>query len=199
VKAFGTPGMLDSISDRVGRDPSVSGFNVSKHEYLKARPNATFGYIATSVLVVNKNDFEEPRILLLQRASSDEDPDKWEPPGGACDDEDSTILSAAQRELWEEAGLKATKIKGLVGEPHFFPLDDGKLVCRFHFAVDILTDSYNLPNVKLNPLEHQRHLWVSASEIKAKKADKFDLEFTNDHIKNVLLLALDYNGQVGGN
>lgn len=101
-------------------DPSVAEFAVSKASYLAARPEASFGYIATSTLVLDTMTPSNPRILLLQRASSDEDPDKWEPPGGACDDDDETILHAAARELKEEAGLDAAHIGGLVGDSYFF-------------------------------------------------------------------------------
>lgn len=85
---------------------SISDFAVSKGAYLAARPGAPFDYIATGALVLDTTTVSRPRILLLQRAASDEDPNKWEPPGGACDDDDQSILHAVTRELWEEADLK---------------------------------------------------------------------------------------------
>ncbi|KAK4235441.1 hypothetical protein C8A03DRAFT_36708 [Achaetomium macrosporum] len=156
--------------------PSVAEFAVPKQSYLAARPGASYGYIATSML----------------RAVSDEDPNKWEPPDGACDDEDENILHAAARELWEEAGLHAARIGGLVGDPYFFTLSDGKKVCRFNFAAHLRTDSATSLAVELDPEEHQRFVWATESEVKARKADGMDLDFTREEVWHTVLLAFDY-------
>ena len=173
--------------------PSVAEFAVSKQYYLADRPGASFGYIATSTLVLDTRMASNPRVLLLQRAASDEDPNKWEPPGGACDDEDETILHAAARELWEEAGLHAARIGGLVGDPYFFTLSDGKKVCQFNFAVHLRTDSATSSLVvKLDPEEHQHFVWATESEVKARKADGMDLDFTREEVGRTVLLAFDH-------
>lgn len=80
------------------------------------------------------------KILLIQRAAHDSWPGRWEVPGGACDPEDPSILYSVARELWEEAGLKATRIGPLVGGTnHLFVTSTGNLVCRFSFLVDVET------------------------------------------------------------
>ncbi|KAF4498907.1 NUDIX hydrolase domain [Fusarium agapanthi] len=112
-------------------DSSVADFAVSKQAYLTSRP---------------------------ERADTDDDAGKWEPPGGACDDWDKSILSVAVRELHEEAGLDAEWIGGPVDKPHFFTLDDAKRVCQFHFLVSV--DMSN-QTVKLSPDEHQRFVWAT--------------------------------------
>ncbi|KAF5604872.1 NUDIX domain-containing protein [Fusarium pseudocircinatum] len=170
-------------------DPSARDFSVPKYAYLAAHPEAQFGYIATSALVLDTSITSESRILLLQRAASDDDPNMWEPPGGACDDEDESILSAAARELREEAGLEAKWIGGPVGEPHFFTLDDGKRVCQFNFLVKV---DLNSQDVKLSPEEHQRFVWASESEVRERKAGDIDLEFTRDEVQQTVLAAFQY-------
>ncbi|KAF5598118.1 NUDIX hydrolase domain-containing protein [Fusarium pseudoanthophilum] len=170
-------------------DSSSAEFSVSKQAYLAAHPEAQFGYIATSALVLDTSIASEPRILLLQRAASDDDPNKWEPPGGACDDEDESVLSAAARELREEAGLEAKWIGGPVGEPHFFTLDDGKRVCQFNFLIKA---DLSLKDVKLSPDEHQRFVWASESEVRQRKAGDIDLDFTRDEVQRTLLAAFQY-------
>jgi 8-oxo-dGTP pyrophosphatase MutT (NUDIX family) len=173
--------------------PSVAEFAVPKKAYLAARPGASFGYIATSTLVVDTRCASDPRILLLQRAASDEDPNKWEPPGGACDDEDASILQAAARELWEEAGIFAARISGTVGDPYFFTLDDGKKVCQFNFAVHLETNKATSSfAVELDPKEHQNFVWATESQVRTKKADGIDLVFTREEVERTVLLAFDY-------
>ncbi|KAF5679458.1 nudix domain-containing protein [Fusarium heterosporum] len=176
-------------------DPSVKDFDTSKHSYLTARPQAPFGYIATSALVLDTADPNAPRILLLQRASSDDDPNKWEPPGGAVDDQDESILNAAARELREEAGLQADWIGGPVGEPHFFTLDDGKKVCQFNFLVRVTKNDGVRLNVKLDPDEHQCFVWASEAEVRAGKVGDIDLDFTRDEVERTVLQAFE---QIGG-
>ncbi len=173
-------------------DPSVSDFAVSKRAYLAARPSAPFGYIATASLVLDTPTIPKPRILLLQRAASDEDPNKWEPPGGACDDDDQSILHAAARELWEEAGLQAARIGGPVGEPYFFTLSDGKKVCQFHFVVHVKPENGGTPfTVKLNPEEHQRFVWATEGDVQARKMGDIELDFTSDQVERIVLRVFE--------
>ena len=130
-----------------------------------------------------------PRVLLLQRAASDQDPNKWEPPGGACDDDDESILHAAARELWEEAGLQAARIDKPVGDPYFFSLSDQRKVCQFNFAVHIKNDEGTPSAVRLNPEEHQRFVWATEDEVKARKVGGIELDFTRDEVERTVLLV----------
>lgn len=171
-------------------DSSVEEFAVSKHSYLAAHPGTSFGYIATSTLVLDARSPSSPRVLLLQRAASDKSPNKWEPPGGACDDEDETILHAAARELWEEASLEATQIGGLVGDPYFFTTSDGKKVCQFNFRVQVRIGG-GFPAVRLNPEEHQRFVWATEEEVRARNADDVILDFTTDEVERTVLLIFE--------
>ena len=66
--------------------------------------------LATASVVFN----HDGKVLLIQRPKHDSMPNRWEGPGGACDDEDPTILHGAARELWEEVGLVAKRFTPLV-------------------------------------------------------------------------------------
>ncbi|KAF2761481.1 NUDIX-domain-containing protein [Pseudovirgaria hyperparasitica] len=171
-------------------DPSVADFAVSKRAYLDAHSDVSYHYIATSALVIDTRYVSIPRVLLLQRAASDSKPNLWEPPGGACDDEDASILNGAARELLEEAGLRATRITELVGDPHFFTTRSGKLVCRFYFAALVDISDENTPVVKLNPKEHQQFVWATLDEVKAKQVGDIALQFTRDEVHQTVLRAL---------
>ncbi|KAK4574973.1 hypothetical protein LTR86_000823 [Recurvomyces mirabilis] len=182
---------------RFEHDDSIREFAVSKQEYLKQRPDADFTHIATSVLVVSESPGNEPRILLLQRAASDWRPNKWEPPGGAYDDEDLSILHGAARELWEETGLEVFRFTAVVGEPFYFELRSGRKVARLHFAARIKVEAgaAAFAVVRLSPAEHQHFMWASEDEIMAGRTGTVDLVFTNDHIAAVLVAALKHCNQ----
>ncbi|KAK4221648.1 NUDIX hydrolase domain-like protein [Podospora fimiseda] len=171
-------------------DSSVNDFAVSKASYLVAHPDSAFGYIATSTLVMHTRIPFLPRVLLVQRAADDEDPNLWEAPGGACDDDDESILHAAARELYEEAGLEVEKFEGVVGEQWFFTLDDGKKVCQFTFGAKVKGDNGVTDlKVRLDPKEHQRFLWATAQEVREKKVGEVDLEFTSEVVERNVLAA----------
>ncbi|KAI0436279.1 NUDIX hydrolase domain-like protein [Xylaria telfairii] len=183
---------MAEYSPNFGYDPSLAEFATSKRSYFAAHPDAPFDYVATSALVVDTRTTSSPRILLLQRAASDSDPNQWEPAGGACDDDDKSILHARARELWEEAGLQAAQIIGLVGDPHLFTLDNGKAVCQFNFALRVTMKGEPPLPVKLNPEEHQRFVWATEGEVKTKKVNGMYLDFTREEVGRTVVLAFSY-------
>lgn len=164
---------------------------MSNKSYLAAHPEATFDYIATAALVLSSEAGDEPRVLLLQRAASDSNPNRWEPPGGGCDDEDETILHGAARELWEEAGLQASRIDGPIGD-HCFTSRSGKRICQFNFVVPAVVGSRAPPDVKLDPKEHQQFIWATNDEIIAMNSNGMELDFTSEEVQRIVLLAFDY-------
>lgn len=169
-------------------DDSVATFAVSKAAYLEAHPEAGFKLVATAALVLNPSS-PEPRILLLQRADNDSNPGKWEPPGGAVDDDDPSILHAAARELWEEAGLQAARICGPVGEPHFFARRNGDKICQFNFAVHVSSDSGDVFTARLNFDEHQAQVWATEAEVRAGRIGDVNIDFARDDVEQTVLLA----------
>lgn len=170
-------------------DPSVAEFAVSKHAYLDTHPKAAFKLIATSALVLDTSPASAPRVLLLQRAASDTNPGKWEPPGGAVDDDDLSILHAAARELWEEAGLRASHIGGPVGEPHFFARSNGDKICRFIFTIHVENEDGAFLTARLDPKEHQQSLWATESEVRAGRVGDVNIDFVRKDVKHTVLLA----------
>lgn len=61
-----------------------------------------------------KEENEDDAILLLRRSASDTMPLRWEIPGGTVDTQDPSLLHGLTRELYEEAGLRATKVIDVV-------------------------------------------------------------------------------------
>ena len=172
--------------------PSTSPFTVSQKRYLSQHPDERFQYIATAALVFDTREGIDPRILLLQRSAQDSMPNRWEVPGGACDDEDESILHGLARELWEEAGLKATYVEPPLGEPHFFTSRSGKRICKFVFVVQVEQGTDGRLDVKLDPEEHQRFVWASQDEVKVKKVGDVKLKFTTQDLENTVLQSFGY-------
>lgn len=155
-------------------DDSVSEWNVNHREWLKTH-DKTWDSLATGALIFDASN----RILLLQRAPDDSMPNRWEIPGGACDDEDESVLHGCARELWEEAGLEATHIRHVIpdgagGKPgQVFTNRTGKrFFCKFSFEVDVV----DTRDVKLDPKEHQDYVWATEEEVKVQGMREGDRE-----------------------
>ncbi|KAF1930528.1 uncharacterized protein M421DRAFT_376172 [Didymella exigua CBS 183.55] len=184
--------MTEKPAYNFGYDVSAAEFAVPKSAYLGAHPEAAFKSIGTAALVLDTCTPSKPRVLLLQRAASDSYPGKWEPPGGAVDDDDLSILHAAVRELWEEAGLQAAYMGGPVGEPHFFARSNGDKVCCFSFAAYVPSEGGAILTTKLDPKEHQNYVWATEEEVKAGQVGAVDLEFVREEVQRTVLLAFTH-------
>ncbi|KAM0561450.1 hypothetical protein ACHAPJ_003331 [Fusarium lateritium] len=165
-------------------DESVSEWNVNHREWLKTH-DKTWDSLATGAIVFDADD----RILLLQRAPDDSMPNKWEIPGGACDDEDPTVLYGCARELWEEAGLELRHIRhvvpdGLNGQPGaVFTNRTGKrFFCKFSFEVEVVQGQ----EVKLDPKEHQDFVWATEEEVRGQAMGERKIPLTNFLMVNLI-------------
>ncbi|KAJ3532868.1 hypothetical protein NM208_g8243 [Fusarium decemcellulare] len=170
-------------------DESVSEWNVNHREWLKTNEKS-WDSLATGALVFDAQD----RILLLQRAPDDSMPNKWEVPGGACDDEDPSVLYGCARELWEEAGLELRHIRqvipdGFNGRPGaVFTNRTGKrFFCKFSFIVDVEQGQ----EVKLDPKEHQDFVWATEEEVRNEATGDRKIPLTNSLMTNLVTMAFD--------
>ncbi|KAM5353979.1 hypothetical protein ACJ41O_000629 [Fusarium nematophilum] len=165
-------------------DDSVSEWNVNHREWLRASEK-TWDSLATGALVFDAQD----RILLLQRAPDDSMPNRWEIPGGACDDEDPTVLHGCARELWEEAGLTLRHIRHVVpdgfgGKPGavFTNRTGRRFFCKFSFEVEVAETE----EVRLDPKEHQDFVWASEEEVRREEVGGREIPLTNPLMTNLI-------------
>jgi 8-oxo-dGTP pyrophosphatase MutT (NUDIX family) len=177
--------------------PSALSFTDSQQAYLTKYPDPRYNYLATGALVFDTSDSSLPRILLIQRSAGDSMPNRWEIPGGGCDDEDESILYSVARELWEEAGLRTKSISRPVGNAHFFSSRSGKKICKFNFLVEADKNSEGRFDVKLDPKEHQRFVWATEEEVKTKRSGEVELEFTTQELENTVIEAFKHIGKEG--
>lgn len=169
----------------------ASPFTADLQAYLNTHSNARYHHIATGAAVFDTADLTTPRILLVQRSASDSMPNRWEIPGGSCDDTDESILHGVARELWEETGLKASHVSVPIGSPHLFLTRSGKTVCKFNFVVQARADDEGRFDVRLDPDEHQQFVWATEEEVRSKKVGDIELRFTMKDLEDTVLLAFE--------
>lgn len=94
-------------------------------------------------------------------------------------------------------------VPGEGGGAHFFALDDGKEVCQFNFLAEVACDDSggggsggsDGVKVRLDPREHQRFMWATEGDVRARMVDGVDgwkLEFTREEVLRTVLLAFEY-------
>ncbi|KAK8058577.1 hypothetical protein PG994_009025 [Apiospora phragmitis] len=142
------------------------------------------------------------RVLLVQRAPHDSMPLRWEVPGGACDDEDETVLHAVARELWEESGLRAAHIGPQVGsEGMVFFTRRGRRMLRVSFLADVEAGAAEEgrdgdregrkkkapPVAKLDPEEHVAFLWATEDECRRHRVGETEIKFTHASQEQTIL------------
>ncbi|KAM0276732.1 hypothetical protein ACHAQH_006443 [Verticillium albo-atrum] len=159
---------------RIAYPASLEPFNRSVSAYLEEHypPNSHDG-LATCALVFDSQN----RILLLRRAAHDSMPGLWEPPGGAADEPDGSLLVSCARELWEEAGLLATHIVRVASQGdgiapgNVFGNRTGERVYRkFAFEVGVS----GALDVKLDANEHDAFVWIAEGDIRSGRAPGVD-------------------------
>jgi len=164
--------------------PSVSAFAVPASDYISALSSKLrYRMIATGALVFS----ESKKVLLVQRASHDSMPLLWETPGGACDDDDASILHSAARELWEEAGLTTVRVIGVAGEEYVFCTRNGTMVGKFTFVMEVDKGE----EVKLSD-EHAAYVWASNEEVLAEKVGDLKIPFTTREQKDIILKGFEF-------
>jgi 8-oxo-dGTP pyrophosphatase MutT (NUDIX family) len=166
----------------------LSEFNIPARQYLAQRPDIQVDGIATGVVV-----FHRDRVLLLQRSLSDSMPGLWETPGGACDDEDPSILAGAARELWEEAGIQVESMLSSAGEPWMFHTRSKKRIIKFNFIAQAKVQSSSdameeRPIIKLSH-EHEDAVWATIDEIREGTCGDKRISFTSKDQKQIILDA----------
>lgn len=176
--------------------PSVSHLNIPARTFLDANPG--FDGLASGSLVFTRAPPSPPpppgpsnpgsaglaterqdRLLIIQRAAQDSMPSRWEVPGGAVDADDASILAGLARELREETGLRLVRAGELVGEGLVFFTRRNLRICKFSFEVEVEGGGDEVPAVVLSH-EHQRFLWVTEEECRARRKGDLDIKFTHE-------------------
>jgi len=168
--------------------PSTSHLSIPAQTYLSQdQSEHACKFLATGAIV-----FSASRILLLQRAPGDSMPNRWETPGGACDNDDQTILHAVARELWEETMLVARSVGPMVGEGYTFKTRSGKMVRKLNFIVEVESqdgDGRSNFEVRLRPEEHQGSVWATEEEVRTCKVGDVEIWFTMPEQEAIVLDA----------
>ncbi|KAI7781269.1 nudix domain protein [Diaporthe eres] len=159
-------------------DPSLADYNILIYDYLSKLNETAIpkleGLATGAVIFSAHHPADQPdRVLLVQRASHDSMPNKWEIPGGAVDDNE-TVLGGLVREVWEESGLKVRRFIFSVGSGGglaagaVFQTRRGRFIFKLTFVVEVEDSAA----VALDPDEHQDYVWATEEECRAKLVDR---------------------------
>jgi len=159
--------------------PTLASFDVSVKDYLATHPEKD--HVVVGALVFFSSP--ENKVLILQRSPTDFMPHLWETPGGGTD-HNETVLEGATRELREESGLLAKKVRRKIGEYEF--IISGEIWWKVSFEVEV--EGFD---VKLDEAEHQAFLWASEEEcrngVAIRGEEKIVLEWTSQAQLDVIL------------
>jgi 8-oxo-dGTP diphosphatase len=118
--------------------------------------------IVVGAIIINK----EEKVLLLQRAASEDFlPNVWELPSGHVD-EGEDIIQALKREILEETGYQKVEVTSYL-DCFDYKSRSGKMVRQFNFIVTAPE-----VNPQLNPTEHQAFKFCDLQEAKMLHADE---------------------------
>ncbi|KAK7698532.1 hypothetical protein SLS64_012400 [Diaporthe eres] len=159
-------------------DPPLADYNTLIHDYLSKLNETAIpkleGLATGAVIFSAHHPADQPdRVLLVQRASHDSMPNKWEIPGGAVDDNE-TVLGGLVREVWEESGLEVRRFTASVGSGGglaagaVFQTRRGRFIFKPTFVVEVEDSAA----VALDPDEHQDYVWATEEECRAKLVDR---------------------------
>ncbi|KAF3014422.1 hypothetical protein E8E14_006690 [Neopestalotiopsis sp. 37M] len=167
---------------KFSRPDVLARFQLSPKEFIRQGKPKTDCLVAATV-VTHGN-----KILLVQRSEHDFGGLCWEVPGGSCDDDDLSIMAAACRELWEEAGLRATVVVDFIDDVHL-PSTDGLIWRKMTFLVDVDRIGPSEPLVKLDPEEHQDFVWATEEDLLANRHGDITLTWMSEDQRQTILKA----------
>ena len=179
--AIPVPALLSALKDSL---PSkFQTINSSSQAALLPPPDG----ILVGAFIFAPPSAKPSKILLLRRATAPEEsfPLLWEVPGGGAEfpPVDETILDAVTREVFEETGLRVTRIFGAVKGPNGegwqefegrrIDLQKGRhrVYRKFNFFVEVEWPGgvdgagEGTAQVKLADDEHVEHAWVAKDEL----------------------------------
>lgn len=160
---------------------SLSRYQISPSDYIKQCEPHVDRLVAGTI--VSHHD----KILLILRSRHDFGGLCWEIPGGSCDEDDLSILGAAARELWEEAGLCVAEMIDVVDDKHLWS-DDGLVWRKLTFLVEVERNgSQLLPDVVLDPNEHEDFVWATEEDVLANCFGDIKFRWISDDQRQTIL------------
>lgn len=169
-----TASIAPDIQAKFAIPPHLLAYNVPIPQYLATQPGIDDLLVSAAVFDPSTN-----KVLLVQRASSDGMPDRWETPGGSVEPaRDATVLAATARELREESGLVPAAAVALVHAHEFAHQGRTYQKLTFEFEFEVEVEVGAAAAVTLDPEEHQDFVWASEDEVRGRRVDGRTLVFT---------------------
>ncbi|KAL8932443.1 MAG: hypothetical protein Q9211_006309 [Gyalolechia sp. 1 TL-2023] len=165
-------------------------YTIPLHSFLARNPN--YHRVVCSALIfapptashAHSSSAQDCRLLLVKRSAAEVAfPNLWEIPGGSVDQEDPTILHSLAREVFEETGLRLTRVVRQAGQGIEWTENKNGKECKWlklTFEIEVAeigsstipVDEGNVEKylesipVELDPEEHQEYAWATEKEIR---------------------------------
>ncbi|KAL8737683.1 MAG: hypothetical protein Q9181_001443 [Wetmoreana brouardii] len=188
------PGSLSPKPISIHIPHSLQHYAIPLPHFLATNPEydrlVCSAFIFTPPLSTHTTSHQFPScLLLLQRTAHDTHyPSKWEVPGGSAKEDDPTILHSLAREVFEETGLRLTRLLRQVGEGMKWTTEEKDdatgnikeykwLKLSFHIEVaeiakpQLIVDAASFYEylssipLQLDPEEHEYSTWASEDDI----------------------------------
>lgn len=168
---------------------TLRGYAVPLHSFLARNPS--YQRIVCSAFIFapptsshSQSSNTAPRLLIVKRSATERAfPNLWEVPGGSVDEDDPTILHAVAREVFEETGLRLTRVVRQAGDgiewtenktgkerkwlKLTFEIEVAEIDSSMATMDDGMISGYldSIP-VELDPKEHQEYAWTTEKEVR---------------------------------
>lgn len=133
-------------------------------------------------LIVHAAVINNNKILILKRAEGTYLGGLWDFPGGTLEDGEAPE-KGARREIYEETGLKLTKVA------LFYCHSKVDQKNNKQFVTLVFLSESGRKNVKINPKEHGEYCWIKLGEIKSYRTVDY-LPACAEYLKNQRLSRL---------
>ncbi|KAH7176246.1 hypothetical protein EDB81DRAFT_850199 [Dactylonectria macrodidyma] len=150
--------------------------------------------LCVGIAVLHHQGLPPPRVLLLQRSPSESFSHRWELPGGGAESHEPNLLAAAARELYEEPACAQAPSPPTWGPTRgLTPTRTRGKWRKVSFIVEVEGGGgeEKLPEVVLDPEEHQAFVWATEDEVRVGRAGGVEFRWISEEQRADVLRAFE--------
>ena len=183
--------------------PSLSTLTLPITQLRQTLPSLPHHLAVGALIIISPSPSSSHLALILQRTSTDAFPSLYDVPGGGVESSDLTLISALEREVFEETGLRVSRVVDVV---HSYEWEwrvgwarrittgtgGGERKRKFVFLVEVkemecLKEEEKIGvKIKLAEREHQAYRWIGEGEIDERLDGRREMDFiSRDEVEGI--------------